>query len=304
MLTVTGYDILDTIHESSRSIVCRAVRETDGLSVVLKALTKDPPPSEEIARRRHECAILRNLNVDGVIGIYSLEETNNGPILVLEDFGAEPLSERMKRVPLSMTEVLRLAIRLVSIVGELHRVNIIHKDINPTNVVYCSETDTLKIIDFDIAGIFSREDPFPRDPARVHGTLPYISPEQTGRTNRLLDYRTDYYALGVTLYELLCGSLPFQTSDPLELVHCHIALMPTPPAELITDIPQALSDIVMKLLAKNAADRYQSSWGIKADMEECLRRLNAVGTPETFALGRNDRPARFHVSQKLYGRET
>ncbi len=224
-------------------------------------------------------------------------------MLVLEDFGAEPMNRYVKQLPPSFSEIVRIAIRLVSILGELHAAHIIHKDINPSNVVCCPETGTLKIIDFDIAGIFSREDAFPRDPARFHGTLPYISPEQTGRTNRLVDYRTDYYALGVTLYELLCGCLPFETSDPLELVHCHIARMPTSPAELMPGIPQALSDITMRLLAKNASERYQSSWGIKADLEECLNRLDTTAANEPFPLGRSDHPARFHVSQKLYGRE-
>jgi predicted ATPase/signal transduction histidine kinase/ActR/RegA family two-component response regulator len=303
MLTVTGYEILDTMYESSRSLVCRAVRKIDGLVVVLKALAKDHPPPEEIARRRHEYAILSHLSLDGVIGAYGLEENSRGPVLAIEDFGAEPLSKYAKRLPPSFSEIIRVAIRLASILGELHAAHIIHKDINPSNVVCCPGTGRLKIIDFDIAGIFSREDAFPRDPARFHGTLPYISPEQTGRTNRVVDYRTDYYGLGVTLYELLCGCLPFETSDPLELVHCHIARTPTSPAELMPGIPQALSDITMKLMAKNASERYQSSWGIKTDLEQCLNRLDAPAAHEPFPLGRTDRPTRFHVSQKVYGRE-
>ncbi len=303
MFAVPGYEMLDIIYESSGSLVCRAVREPDGLGVVLKALAKEHPLPEEIARRRREYAILHSLTVDGVIEVYGLEENASGPVLVIEDFGAEPMSRYAKQVPPSFPEIARIALRMVGILGELHAAQIIHKDVNPSNVVCCPKTRMLKIIDFDIAGIFSREDPFPRDPARFHGTLPYISPEQTGRTNRLVDYRTDYYALGVTLYELLGGCLPFETTDPLELVYCHIARMPTPPAELMPGIPRALSDITMKLMAKNASERYQSSWGIKADLEEYLDRLESPAPNESFPLGRSDRPARFQPAQKLYGRE-
>jgi predicted ATPase/signal transduction histidine kinase/CheY-like chemotaxis protein/tRNA A-37 threonylcarbamoyl transferase component Bud32 len=303
MFTLEGYEILDPIHESSRSTVCRARRLVDGLGVVLKALARERPLPEEVARRRHEYAILKSLDLAGVVTAHSLEEHSGGPVLVLEDFGAERLSEWVGRRRPDLPGLISLAVRIVSILGEIHAAQIIHKDVNPTNLI-CSVNDgRIKLIDFDIAGVFSREDAFSRDPVRFQGTLPYISPEQTGRTNRLVDYRTDYYSLGVTLYELLCGCLPFESNNPLELVHCHIARVPVPPADLIPALPRPLSDIVMKLMAKDASERYQSARGIRADLEECARRLQGPGPMKRFPLARQDAPARFIAPQKLYGRQ-
>ncbi|MBI5570570.1 MAG: AAA family ATPase [Desulfomonile tiedjei] len=303
MFTLEGYEILDPIYESSRSTVCRARRLADGLGVVLKALARERPLPEEVARRRHEYAILKSLHLDGVVTAHSLEEHSVGPILVLEDFGAERLSEWVGRRQPDLPELIALAVRIVSILGDIHTAQIIHKDVNPTNLI-CSVNDgRIKLIDFDIAGVFSREDAFPRDPVRFQGTLSYISPEQTGRTNRLIDYRTDYYSLGVTLYELLCGCLPFESNNPLELVHCHIARVPIPPADLNPAVPRPLSDIVMKLMAKDASERYQSSRGIRADLEECARLLQDAGPMKPFPLARQDAPARFIAPQKIYGRQ-
>ena len=173
----------------------------------------------------------------------------------------------------SLPEFLNIAIKITEILGHIHSSNIIHKDINPSNIVFNPETGILKIIDFGISTQLSRENPTLKNPNVLEGTLAYMSPEQTGRMNRSLDYRTDFYSLGVTFYELLTGKLPFESTDALALVHCHLAKVPVSPREINSEIPKAVSDIVMKLMAKTAEERYQSAWGLKTDLENCLSQL-------------------------------
>ncbi|NET56254.1 MAG: AAA family ATPase, partial [Symploca sp. SIO2E6] len=204
-------------------------------------------------------------------------------------------------------------IKITEILGNIHNSNIIHKDINSANIVLNQETGQVKIIDFGLSTQLTWENPTLQPPDFLEGTLAYISPEQTGRMNRSLDYRTDFYSLGVTFYELLTGKLPFATTDTIELVHCHIAQQPVPPRLRRRqrdggmgrwgDIPQALSDIVMKMLAKNAEDRYQNAWGIQADLVICLMQLEAGGEIEDIIPGEHDISDRFQIPQKLYGRE-
>lgn len=301
MIPFPGYQFIQPIYEGPRSVVFRARRDS-GQEVILKALAKERPFTEEIAGRKHEYRILQSLNFGGVIKAYGLEDHGNGPVLVLEDFGGESLDRFIERGSLNLLEALRIAVRLVEIMGEIHSAHIIHKDINPANVVINSQTDKLKVIDFDLAGTFSREHASLEE-SRFEGTLAYMSPEQTGRTNRWVDYRSDYYSFGMTLYELLCGKPPFDTSDPLELVHSHIARVPPLPCEVKPSIPEVVSSIVMKLLSKDPDSRYQSAWGLKADLGECLMRLESEASIAPFVLALQDRPERFQLPQKLYGRE-
>ena len=257
---------------------------------------------------------MRSLNLEGTIKVYGLEETSNNCILILEDFGGISLKQWLNngedslRV-LPLKEFLTIAIQITKILGKVHAANIIHKDINPANILINLTTGKIKLIDFGISSAFSREVPMLKNPNVLEGTLAYISPEQTGRMNRSLDYRTDFYSLGVTFYELLTGKQPFITNDELELIHCHLAKQPTPPHKVaefrqIATLPIALSNIVMKLMAKTAEDRYQSAWGLKADLEICLEQLKATGTIAEFPLLTQDVCDRFQIPQKLYGRDT
>ncbi|MHC0068314.1 AAA family ATPase, partial [Nostoc sp. UIC 10890] len=205
--------------------------------------------------------------------------------------------------PMPLSTFLGLAISLTDILGKIHAANIIHKDINPGNIVFNLDTGVVKIIDFGIATQFNRTNPTFKNPHVLEGTLAYLSPEQTGRMNRLLDYRTDFYSLGVTFYELLTGHLPFPTTDILELVHCHIAKHPIAPNEINTKIPKPVSDIILKLMAKNAENRYQSAWGIKADLEICAEQLAETGQISSIKLALQDVWGQFQIPQKLYGRD-
>ncbi len=306
MLEFSGYQIVDKIYESASSLVYRALPNRDSLPVILKVLKKDYPTITELTRYRQEYEVTRYLNHSAttcVIGAYGLEEFQNTLVIVVEDFGGESLDRLMGSKGFSVDEALKLAISITESVGEIHGAHVIHKDMNPSNIVLNPATGQLKIIDFGIATRLSRENPATKHPNLLEGTLLYISPEQTGRMNRTIDYRTDYYSMGVTFYELLTGKVPFDSKDSMELVHCHMARRPVSPRELDPEIPKALSDIVMKLMAKTAEQRYQSSRGLIADLKECLRQLEAKGKISDFPLARQDISDRFQIPQKLYGRD-
>src|ERR687885_507803 len=308
MITLPGYQILEQIYESANSLVYRAIREQDNQSVILKVLKEDYPTPQELTRYKQEYEITRNLNLDSVIKAYSLEAYQRTLVIILEDFGASSLKELMNesvgtKAFVHLPRFLNIAIQIAEILSKIHAANVIHKDINPSNIVFNPETGQVKIIDFGISTQLTRENPTLKNPNVLEGTLAYMSPEQTGRMNRTLDYRTDFYSLGVTFYELLTGQLPFETTDALELVHCHIAKVPISPHQVNPEIPKVLSDIVMKLMAKTAEERYQSGFGIKNDLAECLHQLQTTGNISDFSLGTQDISDQFQIPQKLYGRE-
>jgi serine/threonine protein kinase len=229
MITILGYQVVEQLYESPRSFIYRGVRECDRLPVILKTLKQEYPSPEAIARLRLEYTITHNLDLAGVVKAYSLEAYPRGLAIVLEDFGGVALSHLIQPRGFTLLEVLNLAIQITQILGDIHQQNIIHKDINPSNIAFNPTTGQIKIIDFGIAAVLSRENPTLSNPKVIEGTLAYMSPEQTGRMNRVMDYRTDFYSLGILLYQLLCDRLPFVTTDALEMVHCHIAKRPIPP---------------------------------------------------------------------------
>ncbi|MDZ8184058.1 MAG: AAA family ATPase [Nostoc sp. ChiSLP02] len=303
MLEIPEYQIRTKIHESVNSRVYRGIHEPDGLPVIFKVLKKEYPTPEEITRYKLEYEITRSLSLAGTIQAYSFQQYQNTFVLLLEDFGGESLTKIITTRRFTLTEFLKLAIQITQSLSEIHSANIIHKDINPSNIVFNPETQQLKIIDFGISTDLSRETLTIKSPKVLEGTLAYISPEQTGRMNRSLDYRTDFYCLGATFYQLLTNRLPFESNDALELIHYHLALEPVAPHLIDLRVPVMVSEIVMKLLAKTAEERYQSAWGIKTDLEKCLNQLESTGKIETFLLGQQDISDKFQISEKLYGRE-
>ncbi|MEG4940895.1 AAA family ATPase [Microcoleus sp. F4-D5] len=304
MLSIPGIAIQKLLYESASSLVYRALREADRQPLILKLLKESYPTPQELLRYRTEYRITRELQEAGVVRVYDLKKYQNSLVIFVEDFGGESLKIWMQQRKFSLNEFLLLAIATTEILGQIHSANIIHKDINPSNIVFNPATDQLKIIDFGISTQLKRETPTLKNPNILEGTLAYISPEQTGRMNRTLDYRTDFYSLGVTFYELLTGKLPFDTEDALELVHCHIARQPIPAHESAPEIPLAISKIISKLMAKNAENRYQTALGLKHDLEMCLVQLQETHSIEEFDLGKHDLTDRFLIPEKLYGRET
>lgn len=312
MINIDGYQIHTLIYKSINSVVYRGIREQDNQPIILKMLQQDTPTPQERTRYRQEYEIISTLNLDGVVKAYGLEEIEHRLVMILEDFGGISWRQAMGTIApntqqtpsVSVLDFLPIAIQVADILGNVHAANVIHKDINPANIVFHPETRQTKLIDFGISSLLSRHNPSLKPPNAIEGTLAYLSPEQTGRMNRVLDYRTDFYSLGVTFYELLTGQLPFESIDPLDLVHCHIAKQPPAPHQLNPSLPPILSDIVMKLMAKAAEDRYQSAWGLKADLEHCFQQMQQQGDIPHFDLARRDISDKFQIPQKLYGRES
>ncbi|MEH2273020.1 MAG: AAA family ATPase [Nostoc sp.] len=304
-VNISGYHITEELYNASRTLVYRAVREKDSLPVVIKLLKNPYPTFNELLSFRNQYTIAKNLNSPLIVQTYCLEAYQNGYALVMEDFGGISLKEWGVRVRgQSLQEFLEIAIALCNTLDILYRERIIHKDIKPSNILINPETKQVKLIDFSIASLLPRETQTLINPNVLEGTLAYISPEQTGRMNRGIDYRTDFYSLGVTFYELLTGKLPFASNEPMELVHCHIAKLPPLVHEINPQISSVVSEIVSKLMAKNAEDRYQSALGLKFDLENCLHQLKVDGTIKGFEIGKRDVCDRFIIPDKLYGRET
>jgi predicted ATPase/two-component sensor histidine kinase len=303
MLGIPGYRVVTELYESENSLVYRGYRLTDYQPLVFKILKEDHPTPYALTRYQQEYEITRSLHLDGVIKTYGLQPYHNTLVMLLEDFGGESLQHWLQERALTLAEGLTLGIRIVEILEQVHQHQILHKDINPSNLVWNPQTQELKLIDFGIASQITREMPAIRSPNLLEGTLAYMSPEQTGRMNRAIDYRSDFYALGATLYELLTRQLPFTADDALELVHCHLAKRPVAPSERSPAIPKPVSDLVMKLLEKNAEDRYQSCRGIQADLTICLTQLQTTHALSSFPLAQQDISDRFQIPQKLYGRE-
>ncbi|MEA5625449.1 AAA family ATPase [Nostoc sp. UHCC 0251] len=305
-----GYRLTEQIYSGSKTLVYRGIREQDQKSVVLKLMRNEYPTFAEIAQFRNQYIITKNLDLPGIIKTYSLESCRNSYVLVMEDFGGISLQEwRLEEKAkdenrFSLDEFFHIAIKIASILDGLHRDRIIHKDIKPANILINPTTNEIKLIDFSIATLLPREIQFVTNPNILEGTLGYISPEQTGRMNRGIDYRTDFYSLGVTFFQLLTGQLPFTTKDPMELVYSHIAKQPLQASRINSSIPLILSDIISKLMAKNAEDRYQSALGLKHDLEVCQSQWQATGNILPFKLGDRDISDRFVIPEKLYGRQS
>ncbi|WP_208343332.1 ATP-binding protein, partial [Aetokthonos hydrillicola] len=305
LVSIPGYGIIEELYNGFRTLVYRAVRESDSVSVVIKLLKNPYPTFHELLLFRNQYTIAKNLNSPLVIQTYSLETYQNVYILVMEDFGGVSLKDYFAKNQnvASLEEFLQVAIALCETLDILYRNYIIHKDIKPSNILINPETKQVKLIDFSIASLLPRETQILVNPKVLEGTLAYISPEQTGRMNRGIDYRTDFYSLGVTFYELLTGELPFQANDPMELVHSHLAKLPKKLSSRKGEIPAVLCEIVMKLMAKNAEDRYQNALGLKFDLENCLQQLEVTGEIKSFEIATRDVCDRFLIPDKLYGRE-
>ena len=303
MDTVFGCKILETAFAGPRTVVYRGVRESDGLPVVVKVLKSDLPSPRDIGRYLHEFETMKLLHDDGVTRVLSMEHSNTGCGLIFEDIGGQSVAALLRKNPFTIEEVIVLALKVVEALAAIHQAKVVHKDITPGNIIYNLETGRVQIIDFGISSLLPKQEIVLTSPSSLEGTLPYIAPEQTGRMNRSVDYRSDFYSLGATFYEILIGQPPFDAVDPMELIHCHLAKKPRSLHSLNQSIPAALSDIIMKLLEKNAENRYQGTWGIKADLEQCLKTYRDTGSINSFPLAQFDVPDRFQLPEKLYGRE-
>ncbi|MCK5132906.1 MAG: PAS domain S-box protein [Candidatus Sabulitectum sp.] len=294
---------LQCIHQGSNFMIYRWDTSEYG-PVVIKLPENDIPEPGLIARLRREYELTEDLKIPGVRRAYETIMIDHRPALVLQYIEGATIRETLVEKPWTLSGTLTVAISIAKALGEIHCRSIIHKNINSHNIVVNREEQTATIIDF---GLAVKDDPADKRRLQhsevLESALHYISPEQTGRMNRFVDYRTDLYSIGVVIYEMLTGELPFDTSVASELIHCHIAKPPKPVCKLNVEIPKAVSDIVMKLMAKDAEDRYQSAYGLETDLANCLDQLLKTGTINEFNLAEKDYSGRFQISHKIYDRE-
>ncbi len=294
------------IHESHNSLIYYYPSSTYHRPVVVKVLNTNSPTPQQLVRLNNEYEVTRDLTIDGVRKVLARIRFEDTPALVMEYFNGQTLKQAFVEQRQPLVDFFQVVIQITQTLGEIHHHHIIHRDINSYHILVDLKTKQTQIIDFGLASRLDLRAQHLGNPEGLASTLAYISPEQTGRLNRVVDYRTDFYSLGIVLYEILTGDLPFDSDDPLALVHAHMAKAPQPPTILNPNIPPLVSDMVMKLLAKNAEDRYQSAFGLKADLERCLAYLRAQGLNNLaglhFELGQDDYSGQLHIPQKLYGR--
>jgi len=270
--------------------------------IVLKKLSHKYPSPPDIQRFRNEFDILQDCEIKGVRKVFHYEKKDDTHILTLEHIKGHSLSDFILQQSLSITEKLHLLVKLSKVVEGIHQAGIIHKDLNINNIIV-TPTQDIYIIDFGISSRFTLKQPNLGNPEKLEGTLSYISPEQTGRMNRSIDYRTDLYALGVIFYQILTEKLPFEANDAMSLVYAHLAEKPIPPHEINPKLSFLISDIILKLLRKNPENRYQSLSGLIYDLEKYLTKIQEGETNPTFDLAQNDFSGKLQIPEKLYGRE-
>ncbi|XXX89449.1 serine/threonine-protein kinase PknK [Sorangium sp. So ce145] len=305
MIVERGYALREKIEETADFTLYRACREVDGVPVLLKILRAERATGAEIARFKHQYERIARIASPRLVAPRGVEALAGSLIVVLEDFPGRDLARILAARPsrrMPVGEALELAAALAEGLAAVHAAGLVHRDLRPKNVLVGAR-GAVKINGFGVDAEVTHAHERLYAPAVITDVLPYVSPEQTGRMNRGVDYRTDLYALGVILYQMLTGQRPFEALDPMELIHAHLALAPAPPSRVDPTIPEAVSDVVLKLLAKNAEERYQSAEGLLADLERCREALRGTGTIEPFVAGQRDRQDLFRIHQKLYGRE-
>ena len=302
LIFLPGYAITKTLFLGSKNAYYRGERKKDGRAVTVKVAVGATTGERDLQRFGHERDLLSALHIPGIPLCYGIERFQVSYALILESLPGMCVVEGDGARLFHLRDVLTIGTKIAEILTYLHENNVIHKDIKPETIFYEPESGIVWLDDFENTTFPEQLSQLARQPRIATESLPYMSPEQTGRMNRSIDFRTDFYSLGATLYELMTGVVPFTGADPLEIVHSHLARWPLPPSEVNGLIPEMASAIVMKLLAKSPEDRYQSAWGLKNDLDECLRQLNTKGEIPYFPLGSHDVSDRLNISQKLYGR--
>ncbi len=302
-ITIPGYSITELIYASEKTTVYRGQQEKTQTPVIIKVLNSQYPRLQDLIAFKNQFAISQQINHPNIIKCYGLEQYGNTYALILEDFYGISLTEYFNDKTLDLNIFLTIGIAINKALEYLYENTIIHKDIKPKNILINPHTQQIKLIDFSISSLLTKETTDIQPPNILAGTLTYMSPEQTGRMNRGIDYRTDFYSLGVSFYELLTRQLPFYSQNHLEMVYYHIAKEPVYPRVINPQIPVIIADMIMKLMAKNPDKRYQTARGIRHDLEICQQILLTEGEISNFELGKRDISDRFLIYEKLYGRE-
>src|SRR3954462_1454125 len=296
--------VLDLLREGADFTLYRGREHGNPIPILAVVIAGDRPSPQNVRRLEHEWSLAAQL--DGAWAAQPLEliRHHGRTALILRDPGGETLDrliERHNEHAIDLSRFLRISIGFAAALTQVHRQGLIHKDVKPANAIV-DDSGHVWLTGFGVASRLFRERQPPEPPEWIAGSLPYMAPEQTGRMNRSIDFRSDFYSLGMTLYELLTGRLPFAASEPMEWVHCHIARQPASPNEPARHIPRPISAIVMKLIAKTAEERYQTAVGLKADLQRCLSEWESRGEIDDFPLGNDDQPDRLLIPENLYGR--
>ena len=293
-ISLKGYKIFDKLREGTKTIVYRAERIKDSKKVVIEFFKHQYPTISELNKLRNQYIITKNLNLEGAIATYGLENYGNGLALVMEDFPGISLldycgaKKYWEYVTDNLTEFLQIALKIIQVLEDLNHHQIVHQKIQPQNILINLDTKQIKLTDFSLATLLPKNRQLSNNRSLLDNSLAYISPEQTGRMNREIDCRSDFYSLGVTFYQLLTGQLPFNSEDEMELVHAHLAIAPIPPKQLNPHIPNILSAIILRLMAKNPEDRYQTTLGLKYDLIKCQQQWQERRCITDFSLSSRD----------------
>ncbi|KOA19277.1 sensor histidine kinase TmoS [Clostridium homopropionicum DSM 5847] len=291
------------MYNSQCSTVFKALDVKKNQNVIIKSLNTEFDNLINTSKIESIYNLVKKLESEYVLKAYELLEFQNRLSVTLEDIGGIYLSQYIKKNPIELKELLEIALKITKCIKYIHNNHIIHKNINPFNIIYNKDKKIIKLLGFENSSEFSFETAEALNPNIFHDNLFYISPEQTGRMNRPVDYRTDFYSLGITLYELACSKLPFASFEPEDVVYFHIAKTPLPISEINPSIPPSVSKIISKLMEKMPEDRYVSALGIELDLQECINQLEEKGIIEEFELGKNDLSYKFEIPKKIYGRE-
>ncbi|MGA8164638.1 MAG: AAA family ATPase, partial [Waddliaceae bacterium] len=303
-MEIPNFTLQEMLPRNDRYCLFRAMRDEDRQPVLIKTTISDHPFPFEIARLKHEYEMMRELKGrKRLVESYALVPVHRQVALVMEHVKGILLEQLIRSQKIDTEKGLMIAIEIAKGVRDIHRANIIHKDLQPQNIMVDPVTNTIKVIDFRLSTRLEREIISAKAPESIEGSLEYISPEQTGRVNREVTYRTDFYSLGVLLYEIFTGRPPFTSPVPLDLIHQHMTKDPLPPHHIDPDIPMMISTIILKLLEKNAEDRYKSAGGLVYDLENCLQQFEKNQAIAPFALCQKDVPEHLFIPEKLYGRE-
>ncbi|MCP4676325.1 MAG: serine/threonine-protein kinase PknK [Deltaproteobacteria bacterium] len=299
---------LPILHAGERSTIYHSNTSEHGVPIVAKVLRSSSPSPRLLSELNNEFALLEGTAMEGVRSVLGRGEIDGKQALVLEYVEGQTLKEACCDQLFDVDVLLSTAAAIAKTLHRVHRSGIIHKHLTVDNILVDlsdPREPSVYIIDFGIASKVSMKLSPRSSPEVLQGTLQYMSPEQTGRMNRVVDYRTDLYSLGIVLYELLTGAVPFHSEDDaMKLVHCHLALQPVPVCKVSLDVPVAVSNIVSKLLFKNAEDRYQSAHGLFVDLDRCLSKLRDEGKISVFDLATDDASGKLVIPQQLYGRES
>lgn len=302
-MKIPGYQIKDTLSANEMVSIMLAEKREDQSLQILKGPSHVPAPGKILARLKHEYEIVKGLSEEGLTDPPAWEMIEGTPYLIRPYKAGISLREYLKKYPYSLQNLLDLGIELCRVLSRIHHLGIIHKDINPTNIVVSEDLKSVNLIDFGLAGRIELKNQNLGNPGVLEGTLLYISPEQTGRMNRMVDHRTDLYSLGVVLFEVATGRLPFLAGDPMALIHAHIAKTPPDPRKLRAQLSDQVSKIILTLINKNPEDRYQSAAGLLRDLERCKALWQEKGHIEVFPLSASLQAGSFHIPERLYGRE-